>query len=151
MFHGWFARLARFSHGLNAMHDFLENLLGAKIADSNIQVGLKLLLALLVLLIGLWLVARLANLVQRALQRASVDVTLIGFLRKVVYGRLIAVLAVIVLNMTCVSTALLVTAVGAAGLAIGLALAGLAEQPGVGRAAGNVPAVSGRCFCLCRR
>lgn len=124
MFHGWFARLSRFSHGLNAMHDFLENLLGAKIADTVIQVGLKLLLALLVLLIGLWLVARLANLVKHALQRASVDVTLIGFLRKVVYGMLIAVLAVIVLNMAGVSTAPLVAAVGAAGLAIGLALQG---------------------------
>lgn len=106
------------------MHDFFTNLFGVKVADSMIQFGLKLLLALLVLLIGMWLVARLANLVQRALQRASVDVTLIGFLRKLVYGLLIAVLAVIVLNMAGVSTAPLVAAVGAAGLAIGLALQG---------------------------
>ena len=106
------------------MHDFLERLLGAKIADYATQVGLNLLLALLVLLIGIWLAARLANLVQRALQRASVDITLIGFLRKMVYGLLIAVLVVIVLNMAGVSTAPLVAALGAAGLAIGLALQG---------------------------
>ncbi len=106
------------------MHDFLANLLGAKVADNLTQVGLNLLLALLVLLVGIWLSARLANLVQRALQRASVDVTLIGFLRKVVYGLLIAVLVVIALNMAGVSTAPLVAALGAAGLAIGLALQG---------------------------
>jgi small conductance mechanosensitive channel len=106
------------------MHDFLANLLGAKVADNLTQVGLNLLLALLVLLIGIWLSARLANLVQRALQRASVDITLIGFLRKVVYGLLIAVLVVIALNMAGVSTAPLVAALGAAGLAIGLALQG---------------------------
>ena len=53
-----------------------------KVADTVVQIGLQLLLALLVLLIDLWLVARLANLVQRALQRAAVDITLIGFLRK---------------------------------------------------------------------
>jgi len=106
------------------MHDFLANLLGAKAADNLTQVGLNLLLALLVLLVGIWLSARLANLVQRALQRASVDITLIGFLRKVVYGLLIAVLVVIALNMAGVSTAPLVAALGAAGLAIGLALQG---------------------------
>ena len=106
------------------MYDFLANLLGAKVADNLTQVGLNLLLALLVLLVGIWLSARLANLVQRALQRASVDITLIGFLRKVVYGLLIAVLVVIALNMAGVSTAPLVAALGAAGLAIGLALQG---------------------------
>ena len=121
MFHGWFARLPRFSHGLNTMHDFPDSLLGAKIADSIIQAGLKLLLALL---IGIWRVARLANLVQCALQRASVDVTRTGFLRKVVYGLLVAVLVVIVMNLAGVPTAPLVAALRAAGLTIGLALQG---------------------------
>jgi small conductance mechanosensitive channel len=106
------------------MHDFLKNLFGTKTADTIIQVGLNVLLALLVLLVGIWLVARLTNLLQRALQRASVDVTLIGFLRRMVYGLLIALLVVIALNTAGVSTAPLVAALGAAGLAIGLALQG---------------------------
>ncbi len=106
------------------MHEFLARLLGAELAKNMTHVGLNLLLALLILLIGIWLSARLANFVQRALQRASVDVTLIGFLRKVVYGVLIAVLVVIALNTAGMSTAPLVAALGAAGLAIGLALQG---------------------------
>jgi small conductance mechanosensitive channel len=106
------------------MHDFLKNLFGARTADTIIQVGLNVLLALLVLLVGIWLVARLTNLLQRALQRAAVDVTLIGFLRRMVYGLLIALLVVIALNTAGISTAPLVAALGAAGLAIGLALQG---------------------------
>ena len=106
------------------MHDFLTRLFGTGVADSITQVGLNLLLALLILLVGIWLSARLANVAQHALQRASVDITLVSFLRKVVYGLLIAMLVVIALNTAGMSTAPLVAALGAAGLAIGLALQG---------------------------
>lgn len=106
------------------MHDFLERLLGAKQSDSFVHAGLKILIALLILLLGMWLAARLANFTQRALNRAQVDVTLSGFMRNAVYGMLIALLIVIALNQAGVSTAPLVAALGAAGLAIGLALQG---------------------------
>ncbi|MEO9079490.1 MAG: mechanosensitive ion channel domain-containing protein [Rhodanobacter sp.] len=106
------------------MYDFLARFFTPDVANNIINVGLNLLLALLILLIGIWLSARLANVVQRALQRASVDITLVSFLRKVVYGLLIAVLVVIVLNTAGMSAAPLVAALGAAGLAIGLALQG---------------------------
>lgn len=106
------------------MHDFLERLLGAKPSDSFIHAGLKILIALLILLVGMWLAGRLANFTQRALNRAQVDVTLSGFMRNAVYGMLIALLIVIALNQAGVSTAPLVAALGAAGLAIGLALQG---------------------------
>lgn len=106
------------------MHDFLARLFGTDVATNIINVGLNLLVALLILVVGIWLSARLANLVQRALQRASVDVTLVGFLRKVVYGILIAVIVVIALSQANVNTTPLVAALGAAGLAIGLALQG---------------------------
>lgn len=106
------------------MHDFLAQLLGAKIAEKAISVGLNLLLALLILLVGIWVSARLANLLQRVMERASVDITLVGFLRKVLYSILVAVLVVIALNTAGMSTAPLVAALGAAGLAIGLSLQG---------------------------
>ena len=106
------------------MHDFLERLLGAKQSDSFVHAGLKILIALLILLVGMWLAARLANFTQRALNRAQVDVTQSGFMRNAVYGMLIALLIVVALNQAGVSTAPLVAALGAAGLAIGLALQG---------------------------
>jgi len=109
---------------MHALHDFFLHWLGQDNFRSAVRIGWKLLGALLILLIGLWVVARLANFTQRALQRASVDVMLSGFLRNLVYGLLLAVLAVLVLYQVGVSAAPLVTALGAAGLAIGLALQG---------------------------
>jgi small conductance mechanosensitive channel len=106
------------------MHDFLDTLLGVKLAETVIHVGLNVLLALLILLVGIWLAARLANFSQRALQRAKVDVTLSGFLRRVIYGVLVAVLIVMALTTAGVSPAPLVAALGTAGLAIGLSLQG---------------------------
>jgi len=106
------------------MHDFLSNLLGVKLSDSVIRGGLHLLIALLILLIGSWLAARLANFTRRAMQRAAIDVTLIDFLRNLIYGVLIAVLVVMALTTAGVPSAPLVAALGTAGLAIGLALQG---------------------------
>lgn len=106
------------------MHDFLEQLLGTTLSEGVIQAGLNLLVALLILLVGIWLAARLANFSQRALQRAAVDVTLAGFLRNLIYGALVAVLIVMALTKAGVPSAPLVAALGAGGLAIGLALQG---------------------------
>ena len=80
--------------------------------------------ALIVLLVGIWLAKRAANVFQRALGRAAVDPTLTGFLRNLVYGFLIAVLIVIALQTAGVPSAPLLAALGAGGLAIGLALQG---------------------------
>jgi small conductance mechanosensitive channel len=106
------------------MHDFLDNLLGTTLSDGVIRAGLNLLVALLILLVGTWLAARLANFSQRALRRAAVDVTLSGFLRNLIYGVLVAVLIVMALTKAGVPSAPLVAALGAGGLAIGLALQG---------------------------
>jgi len=88
------------------------------------RVGIQMLVALVILLVGIWLAARAANLVQRAMQRADVDPTLIGFLRNLIYGVLVTVLIVIALIRAGVPSAPLVAALGASGLAIGLALQG---------------------------
>ncbi|WP_233840930.1 mechanosensitive ion channel domain-containing protein [Dyella sp. 2HG41-7] len=86
--------------------------------------GPALIGALLVLLIGGWLAARVSNFLQRAMHRASIDPTLSGFLRNLLYGVLIAVLIVIALQTAGVPSAPLLAALGAGGLAIGLALQG---------------------------
>lgn len=104
-----------------------EHLLQFSLDDLSLmfhRYGPALLGALLVLLIGNWLAARLANVLQRAMHRASVDPTLSGFLRNLLYGVLIAVLIVIALQTAGVPSAPLLAALGAGGLAIGLALQG---------------------------
>lgn len=86
--------------------------------------GPRLLGALLILAIGSWLSARIANFLQRAMHRAAMDPTLSGFLRNLLYGVLIAVLIVMALQAAGVPSAPLLAALGAGGLAIGLALQG---------------------------
>lgn len=103
------------------MHDFLARL---QLPGNLLQTGVNLLVALLILLLGLWLAARLANFAQRALRRAAVDPTLIGFLRNLLYGVLVAVVVVMALTKAGIPSAPLVAALGAGGLAIGLALQG---------------------------
>ncbi|HEV2681407.1 MAG TPA: mechanosensitive ion channel domain-containing protein [Rhodanobacter sp.] len=92
--------------------------------DQAVQIGLHLIGALLVLLVGLWLARRLANFAQRALGRANLDSTLSGFLRNLIYGVLVALLLVTALGVLGVPSAPMVAALGTAGLAIGLALQG---------------------------
>ena len=106
------------------MHELLSRLASVDISAIVADVGPRLLGALLILLLGAWLAARLANFTQRALRRAKVDDTLGGFLRNLVYGVLIAVLVAMALAALGVSPAPMVAALGTAGLAIGLALQG---------------------------
>ena len=106
------------------MHELLTRLASVDISTIVADVGPRLLGALLILLLGAWLAARLANFTQRALRRAKVDDTLGGFLRNLVYGVLVAVLVAMALAALGVSPAPMVAALGTAGLAIGLALQG---------------------------
>ncbi|MGH8164731.1 MAG: mechanosensitive ion channel family protein, partial [Rhodanobacteraceae bacterium] len=89
-----------------------------------IHFGMRLAVANVLMVVGFWLAARVANLLRRALDRGHLDKTLTGFLRNLVYGALIVLLLVITLQFAGLPSASLVAAVGAAGLAIGLALQG---------------------------
>lgn len=96
----------------------------ARYGDQAIQLGLRLAAALLVVLVGIWVARRLANVAERAFGRARFDITLASFLRNLLYGILIALLIVTALQVAGVPSAPLVAALGAGGLAIGLSLQG---------------------------
>jgi small conductance mechanosensitive channel len=103
------------------MHDLLARL---PLSDATIATLINIAVALLILLIGLWLAARVAKFARRAMRRANVDETLAGFLRNLINGVLIALLVVMALQQAGVPSAPLLAALGAGGLAIGLALQG---------------------------
>jgi small conductance mechanosensitive channel len=96
----------------------------SRYVDQAVQLGLRLAGALAVLLLGIWVARRFANVAQRAFGRANFDVTLATFLRNLLYGVLIALLVVTALQVLGVPSAPLVAALGAGGLAIGLSLQG---------------------------
>lgn len=84
--------------------------------------GLKLLGGLLILLVGLWLAKRLSNALDRAFTRASMEATLRGFLRNIAYAAMVVVVTTTALFAIGVSPASVLAVLGAAGLAVGLAL-----------------------------
>ncbi|MNQ69912.1 Small-conductance mechanosensitive channel [compost metagenome] len=84
----------------------------------------KLTLALLTLLIGWWLINLLTGKIGTLMQHRRVDRTLQGFIGSLANIILKVLLMVSVASMIGISTTSFVAAIGAAGLAIGLALQG---------------------------
>ncbi|RMG47596.1 MAG: mechanosensitive ion channel family protein [Acidobacteria bacterium] len=86
--------------------------------------GLKALGALAVLFLG-WIAARaIRSALERGLQRSRIDPTLSPFLCNLAYYGFLALVVTAVLGLFGVQTASLVALLGAAGLALGLALQG---------------------------
>jgi small conductance mechanosensitive channel len=84
--------------------------------------GLKALMALVVFLIGRWAVALVVALTKRLMVRANVDVTLGKFLRSIIRVVLMVAVVIAALDQLGVNTTSLLAILGAAGLAVGLAL-----------------------------
>ena len=84
----------------------------------------KLVLAIVVLIIGLWLIKRVLKLMNKAMERSSTEPTLAKFLGSLVSIGLKALLLISVASMIGIETTSFIAILGAAGLAIGLALQG---------------------------
>lgn len=86
--------------------------------------GIKIGLALIILLVGKFIAKIVVNLVQKALIKKQVDPAVVSFVGSILY--VIALLAVLIAAMSQlgINTTSLVAVIGAAGLAIGLALQG---------------------------
>ena len=84
--------------------------------------GLKLLAALLIYVIGRWVAKALTRWVGRAIIQANVDATLSRFLSSIVYMVLIVFVVLTALSALGVNTTNFLAILGAAGLAVGLAL-----------------------------
>ncbi|MBS3896113.1 mechanosensitive ion channel domain-containing protein [Silanimonas sp.] len=86
------------------------------------QWGLRLLAAVLVFAVGLWLSRKLSRMLENALRRANVDLMLCSFLRNITYFGGLIVVTVAALTQIGIPPASLLAVLGAAGLAIALAL-----------------------------
>ncbi len=84
--------------------------------------GLKLLAAIAIFVIGRWLAKRLSTGLDRVMGRAGVDATLGGFLRNIAYAVMLVLVIMTALTALGVPTTSMFAILGAAGLAVGLAL-----------------------------
>jgi small conductance mechanosensitive channel len=92
--------------------------------DLTVEYTPKIVMAAVVLVIGFWLIKKLARISERAMVRRDLDVSLRTFLRSLIGVGLKILLLITVAGMIGIQTTSLVTVLGAAGLAVGLALQG---------------------------
>lgn len=104
------------------MESWLSSERAAQWGDVAIALGLRVAAALVLFLVGLRIARWISGLAEKGLARASVEPTATLFLRKVAYVMLLVVLALAALQVVGVPMTSMVAVLGAAGLAIGLAL-----------------------------
>ncbi|MFU8820630.1 MAG: mechanosensitive ion channel family protein [Gammaproteobacteria bacterium] len=88
------------------------------------QFGFQVAAAIVIFFAGRWLVRRLTNFLERGLKRAGTDPTLVGFFRNITYFGLLVMVIIAAVGQLGVQTTSFIAVLGAAGLAIGLALQG---------------------------
>jgi len=100
------------------------------LAEKYLDIGLdwlsanagKMVLAILILIVGRWLAKRVSALIAKLMDKRKVDVTLSRFLSSIIYYTLIIVMIITAAGQLGIDTMSFVTILGAAGLAVGLAL-----------------------------
>src|SRR5690554_913299 len=86
--------------------------------------GGRVVLAIIVLLIGLWIIKRIVKLISKTMHNRDVDESLRPFLRSIISAVLKIMLIISVAGMIGIQVTSFIAVLGAAGLAIGLALQG---------------------------
>jgi len=100
----------------------------AAITDLAVKYGLKLLLALVTLVIGLWIIKMLMNIIGRNMEKRDVDTTVRQFVGSLLSALLKIMLVIAVVSMIGVEMTGFVAILAAAGFAIGMALSGTLQN-----------------------
>jgi small conductance mechanosensitive channel len=86
--------------------------------------GLKIVAAIVIFIVGRWVAKALRRLAVRMMTRAKVEETLVSFVGNLTYVGLLVFVIIAALNQLGVQTTSFIAIIGAAGLAVGLALQG---------------------------
>lgn len=89
-----------------------------------VKFGMNIVAALAILLFGIWAAKLIRKILGKALQKRNIDKTLITFLLNLLYFLLLTVVVLASLGQLGIETTSFIAIVGAAGLAVGLALQG---------------------------
>jgi len=95
-----------------------------KVVDGLAQYGMQILAAIIILVVGLWLAKKIKAGFVSALNKKEVDPTLVGFFSSMLHGGLVIFIVIAAIGKLGVQTTSFVAVIGAAGLAVGLALQG---------------------------
>ncbi len=98
------------------------------VLDSAIHFGLKVLVALLIYLIGAWLIRRIKRLLVRVFERRHTERTLASFICSFVSITLTVMLVIATIGTLGVDTTSFAALLAAGGMAIGMALSGTVQN-----------------------
>lgn len=103
----------------NAVEKFISEL-----PDKALRFGAKVVLAIVVLVIGMWIIKMIRKIIHKAFERSKADRGVAQFTESFVKIALYVVLIMLIATSFGVDTASVVAVLGSAGVAIGLALQG---------------------------
>ena len=86
--------------------------------------GIKIVVALAIFVVGKWLAKKITGFIGARMTASNVDITVSKFVQNILYYIAMVVILVAVLGQLGIQTASFVAIIGAAGLAVGLALQG---------------------------
>jgi small conductance mechanosensitive channel len=86
--------------------------------------GLKVIAAIAVFIIGRWIAKMLTSLSEKVMNKRQVDPTVVSFVANLIYIALLVFVVLAALGQLGIQTTSFIAVIGAAGLAIGLALQG---------------------------
>ena len=86
--------------------------------------GMKVVAAIVIFIVGRWVAKAVANFIKKIMTKGGTDKTLVSFVGNLSYVALLAFVIIAALNQLGIQTASFIAILGAAGLAIGLALQG---------------------------
>lgn len=93
-------------------------------AQNAVSFGAKLCAAALIFFLGRWIARMISNSLRKLMERRNVEPTLRAFVLSLVNTLLVVVVALAALNQLGIHTTSIVAILGAAGLAVGLAMQG---------------------------
>ncbi len=86
--------------------------------------GIKVVAAVVIFIVGRWVAKAIANFIKKLMTKSNTDATLVKFVGSLCYIALLAFVIIAALNQLGIQTTSFIAILGAAGLAIGLALQG---------------------------
>lgn len=100
----------------------------AKGADLAMNLGSRILLALVIFFVGKWIVNKLNNLFGKMMEKKEVEVSLASFLKSLVKIVLNFILIITIIGVLGIETSSFVALFASAGVAIGMALSGTLQN-----------------------
>ncbi len=104
------------------MEEIKQFITDANLVDILVNGAINLVIAIIIFVVGKWLAKRVQNTIKKLLRKRGVDHVLVDFLGTIVFALILIVAVVAAFDQLGIPATSFVAIIGAAGLAVGLAL-----------------------------